>query len=118
MQPARWLLALLFIAAGSLHFLRPALYLAIMPPALPAPLTLVYLSGLFEVLGGLGLLPRATRAAAAWGLIALLIAVSPANLHMAMNPQLYPKIPHWALWARLPLQLPLIAWAWLYTRTP
>ena len=116
MQPARWLLALLFIAAGSLHFLRPAAYLAIMPPALPAPRTLVYLSGLCEILGGLGLLPRATRVAAAWGIIALLVAVFPANLHMAFNPQLYPKIPTWTLWARLPLQLPLIAWAWLYTR--
>lgn len=118
MQVARWLLAFLFIVAGSLHFLRPASYLAIMPPWLPAPRVLVYFSGLCEICGGLGLLPRATRPTAAWGLITLLIAIFPANLHMAFNPQLFPRVPHWALWARLPLQLPLIAWASLYTRTP
>ena len=117
-QPARYLMAALYIVAGTLHFIVPAAYVRIMPPLLPSPVLLVYLSGAFEVLGGLGLLLPATRRAAAWGLIALLVAVLPANVHMALYHAHWPGIPQWLLWARLPLQLPLIAWAWLYTRKP
>ena len=89
-----------------------------MPPYLPQPLLLVYGSGAAEILGGLGLLIAKTRRAAAWGLVALLIAVWPANLYMAMeHPALQGVMGQsWALWLRLPLQLPLIYWAWLYTR--
>lgn len=101
-------LALLFTAAGLLHFLRPAPYLRIMPPGLPAPGLLVALSGAAEVAGGLGLLWPATRRAAAWGLLALLAAVFPANIYMLqLHQQL--GLPLWALWARLPLQ-PLLMW--------
>jgi uncharacterized membrane protein len=114
----RVLLAVLFLLAGSLHFLAPQIYLRIVPPYLPAPLALVYLSGAAEMLGGAGLLIPSTRQAAAWGLIALLIAVLPANIYMATAHLAAPGITgqSWAQWLRIPLQLPLIYWAWLYTR--
>jgi uncharacterized membrane protein len=112
----RYLLAVVFIGAGILHFVHPETYLRIMPPALPAPQLLVLLSGVAEVAGGLGLLLPATRRWAAWGLLALLVAVFPANVHMLqLHEQLH--IPLWALWARLPLQ-PLLMWAvWRAGRT-
>jgi len=111
----RYVLGILFIAAGLYHFINPDFYLRIMPPYLPWHLFLVHLSGLFEsALGIMLLIPKFTRLAA-WGLIALLIAVFPANIHMAMNPQLYPDIPPFALWLRLPLQGVFIAWAYWYT---
>ena len=94
-----------------LHFWHPATYLRIMPPALPAPRLLVALSGAAEVVGGLGLLLPATRRAAAWGLLALLVAVFPANVYMLrLHEQLH--LPAWALWARLPLQPLLMWWVW------
>ncbi len=111
----RYLLAVLFLVAGALHFLITPVYVNIMPAYLPAPTLLVQISGLAEILGGIGLLVPATQSAAAWGLILLLIAVLPANLNMALHPGQWPGIPQWLLWARLPLQLPLIYWAFLYT---
>ena len=112
---SRYALALLFVGAGVLHFLRPATYLAIMPPALPAPLALVYVSGFFELAGGLGLLPARTRRLAGWGLLALLVVVFPANVYMALiHEQLH--IPGWVAWGRLPLQLPLLWWVWRVMR--
>lgn len=111
----RWLLGLLFVAAGVNHFLRPDFYVAIMPPYLPWHLPLVYLSGAAEAaLGALLLVPR-FQAAAAWGLVALLLAVFPANVHMAVNPHLFPAFNPALLWARLPLQGVLIAWAYWFT---
>ena len=111
----RYLFGLMFIAAGVMHFLKPAVYVRIMPPYLPIPLTLVYASGVAEVLLGFFLfVPRVTTLAA-WGLIALLIAVFPANLHMAMNPDKFPDIPTSLLYVRLPLQVLLIAWAYMLT---
>ena len=112
----RIILAILFIITGSLHFVVPQSYLKIMPPFLPAPVTLVHISGAAEILGGLGLFLPSTRQAAAWGLIALLIAVLPANIYMVAAHTRFAAIPLWALWLRLPLQLPLIYWAWLYTK--
>lgn len=112
----KYLLAILFVLAGVNHFLNPEFYLKMMPPYLPWHLFLVYLSGVFEiVLGALLLIPRFTRIAV-WGIIMLLIAVFPANIHMAVNPQLYPDISPLALWIRLPFQLVLIAWAYWFTR--
>ncbi len=116
MNLARSLLATLFVIAGILHFAITPVYTQIMPSFLPAPRLLVQISGLAEILGGLGLLIPALRPAAAWGLIALLIAVLPANLHMALHPAQFPRIPPALLWLRLPLQLPLLWWASLYTR--
>jgi len=114
----RVLLAIFFIVAGSLHFVIPHMYLKIVPPYLPAPLALVRISGAAEILGGIGLLLPLTRCAAAWGLVALLIAVLPANIYMATVHLNVPGImgQSWAQWARVPLQLPLLYWAWLYTR--
>ncbi len=112
----KWILGLLFAAAGVNHFLMPETYVAIMPPYLPRPLALVYLSGAAEVaLGAMLLIPK-FQTLAAWGLIALLIAVFPANLHMALNPNEFPDIPPVALWIRVPLQAVLIAWAFWFTR--
>jgi len=114
----RPLLAILFITSGCLHFFYPGIYLKIMPPYLPAHTSLVHISGAAEILGGLGLLIPATRHAAAWGLVALLIAILPANIYMATSHLRIPGImgQSWAQWLRIPLQIPLIYWAWLYTR--
>lgn len=116
---ASWVLALGMIGIGTLHFVRPKPFVRIVPRYLPAPLALVYVSGFCEILGGVGLLVPATRAWAAWGLIALYIAVFPANVYMLTdNVSLDPNkpIPRWALWLRLPLQLVFIAWAYWLTR--
>jgi uncharacterized membrane protein len=112
----RYVFALIFVLGGLYHFINPAFYLRIMPPYLPWHQFFVYLSGFIEIaLGLLLLVPKYTRPAA-WGLVALLIAVFPANIHMAMNPQLYTDIQPLALWLRLPLQGVLIAWGYRYTR--
>ena len=111
-------LALAMIAVGVAHFVRPKPFVRIVPKILPAPLALVYISGFFEVLGGVGLLIPQTRPLAAWGLIALYIAVFPANFYMLThNISLDPNkpIPRWALWARLPFQFVFIAWAYWFT---
>lgn len=112
----KYLLALFFVVAGVRHFTHPDYYLKIMPPYLPFHALLNYTSGFFEIaLGVLLVVPRFSRVAA-WGLIALLIAVFPANVHMATHPELYPEIPPAALLIRLPLQAVLIAWCYWYTR--
>jgi uncharacterized membrane protein len=106
------LAAVLYVTAGTLHFLKPDFYLKIMPPYIPWHLAMVRISGVFEILGGLGLLYPRTRRAAAWGLVALLVAVFPANLYMATNPTeagasaIAPAI----RLGRLPLQALLIVW--------
>jgi uncharacterized membrane protein len=115
---ARILLAVFFVAAGVSHFLLRDFYLAIVPPYLPAHRMLVDVSGVFEILGGLGVLLPATRSAAGWGLVALLCAVFPANLHMALHPEQFAAMGFTpgALYARLPLQAVFVAWAWWATR--
>ncbi|UOQ66325.1 DoxX family protein [Hymenobacter volaticus] len=111
-----YLLALIFIGAGILHFAAPSPYLRIMPPYLPAPLLLVYVSGAAEIAGGLGLLFPATRQVAGVGLVLLLVAVFPANVYMLQAHGAGLSVPMWALWLRLPLQLVLIAWVWWSSR--
>ena len=86
-----------------------------MPPYLPWHFAFVIISGVAEVVLGVGLLIPKTSRYAAWGLIFLLIAIFPANIHMATHPELYPNIPPIALWLRLPLQVLLILWAYWYT---
>ena len=113
---ARILFAAIFIIAGPLHFVYTPIYMRAMPPYLPAHRLLVLVSGVFEFLGGVGLLYPPTRRYAAWGLVALLIAVEPANLQMAVDHARWRSFPEWALWLRVPLQLPLIWWAWLCGR--
>jgi uncharacterized membrane protein len=116
----RTVLAVFFVAAGIMHFVVPDAYARVVPPALPAPHLLVVISGIAEILGGIGLFHSFTRSAAAWGLVALLIAVFPANLYMAVSHVPAPGIlgVRWVQWLRLPLQIPLILWAWRYTREP
>jgi uncharacterized membrane protein len=113
---SRWVLGSLFVAAGANHLVNPAFYLRIMPGYLPWHRELVDLSGIAEMLLGAMLLARGTRVLAAWGLIALLIAVFPANVNMALHPEAFPGLPPLALWARLPLQGVLILWVWWHTR--
>lgn len=112
-------LGLFFVVAGLNHFVLTDFYLAIMPPWLPWHRELVWLSGLAELgLGALVLWPPARRLAG-WGLIALCVAVFPANLHMALHPELFAQFPPLALWARLPLQAVAIAWiAWSTLNPP
>lgn len=114
----RVLLAIFMIVAGTLHWVTPDPFVNIVPSYLPYPLVLVYISGVFEILGGIGLLVPPTSKAAAWGLIALFIAVFPANINMAFNQIQMDGIPDSDLlrWGRLPFQAVLIAWAWWYTR--
>ena len=113
----RWLLAIAFILAGINHFINPAFYLKMMPPVLPAPLFLIYLSGFFEIaLGVLLFIPRFARFAA-WGIIWLLIAVYPANIYMAMNANLFPEFNPALVYLRLPLQFVIIGWAYWFTRS-
>jgi uncharacterized membrane protein len=114
----RVILAVFMVTAGVLHWVTPDPFVKIVPSFLPYPLALVYISGVFEILGGAGLLIPFVSRAAAWGLIALFIAVFPANINMAVNRIHLDGIPDspWLLWGRLPLQAVLIAWAWWYTR--
>lgn len=118
-MPLLLLLAVAMVGVGVLHFVRPEPFMRIVPPAFGDARLLVYVSGVFEVLGGVGVLIPQTRRAAAWGLIALFLAVFPANIYMAMEGiQIDPAnpVPDWAAWARLPFQALLIAWAFMFTR--
>ena len=114
--PARYLLAAFFIAAGLNHFWHTPFYVAMMPPYLPAPLALVYLSGIAEIGLGALLLFRRGQVIAGLGLIALSFAVFPANVHMALHPELFTQFSPTGLWLRLPLQAVVIAWAYWSTR--
>lgn len=112
------LLAFGFVAIGVAHFTHADFFVAIMPPYLPWHLELVYLSGIAEIAGGLGVLFAATRAWARIGLIALLVAVYPANIHMAMNPEPFVAegMSLTALYLRLPVQFLFMAWVWWAAR--
>ena len=121
-RPLRYVMAVLYVIAGAMHFLVPEVYVQIVPPVLPGPLTLVYLSGIAEIALGLGLLHPRTRRLAAWGIVGLLIAIFPANVYMATSGVVIEGTPgggdpsEIVRWGRLPLQVILVAWAWWYTR--
>lgn len=105
--------SVVFLTSGSLHFIKPEIFRQIMPPALPAPNALVAVSGAAEIAGALGLMIPSTRRAAALGLCALLVAVFPANIYMALAHERFARtVPAWLLYTRLPLQAVLIAWIW------
>lgn len=115
------LLAGFFVLAGTMHFVRPRYYRAIMPPYVPRHREAVIVSGVAEIVGGAAVVSPRTRRLAGWWLIGLLAAVFPANLHMAVNPEQVrgldlDRMPRWALWARLPLQPLMMLWAWRATR--
>ena len=116
MRIGRIILGCLFMGAGAAHFVWTRTYAGIVPDYMPAHRELVLISGAAEIAGGIGVLIPQTRRAAAVGLAVLLLAVFPANLWMAQHPERFPGIPLWLLWARLPLQSPLIWWALFYTR--
>ncbi len=108
------IMAILYIAAGLYHFINPKFYRKIVPPQIPYPSLAVAISGAAEILFGAGLLFENTRMYSAWGIILLLIAVFPSNIYMAVNNK-FSRIPLWIRIIRLPLQLVLIYWAWIYT---
>jgi uncharacterized membrane protein len=121
MNWSRRALAAFFTTTGVLHFAIPRSYEAMMPPSLPAHREAVIVSGIAEIAGGAAVLPPSTRRFARWWLLALLVAVFPANVHMALNPEQVrgldlDRVPRWALWARLPLQPLAMAWVWRATR--
>lgn len=111
----------IYAASGLFHFLFTPAYSRIVPSYLPAHRTLVLISGVAEFAGGIGLLVPETRTGqprrtAAWMLVLLLFAVFPANVAMVAEHERFPDVPLWAAWVRLPLQAPLVWWAWLYTK--
>jgi uncharacterized membrane protein len=109
-------LAAFFINVGVDHFVNPDFYLNIMPPSFPLHAEAVYISGFFEVVGGISLLIPRLRKIAGWGLVALLIAVYPANIYMAITPQAFPDIPVTLLYVRLAFQFVFFYWAYSVTR--
>lgn len=121
-KPLLYVMGPLYIVAGVVHFVVPKLYVQIVPPVLPAPLALVYLSGIAEIAVGVGLLHPRTRRHAAWATIGLLVAVFPANVYMATHGVVVEGAPGGgdpsalARWGRLPLQGVLVLWAFWYTR--
>lgn len=111
------IIASFFLIGGIGHFTHTAFFINIVPPYLPYPEALVYISGVFEILGALGLFSVKTRTLAGYGLIALAVCVFPANIHMAMHPELFPEHPAFALqFIRPPLQLVIIGLCWLASR--
>lgn len=122
MDRSQRLLAGFFVTAGTMHFVVPRSYEAMMPPSLPRHREAVAVSGVAEIVGGLAVLPPRSRRFARWWLLGLLLAVFPANVHMAVNPEQVPgldlrRIPRWALWTRLPLQPLAMLWVWRATRS-
>ena len=111
-----YVMAIFYFFAGINHFWHPDGYVKIMPTYLPYHLPLVYISGVIESLLGLLLIPKKTRRLAAWLVIALLIAVFPANIQMAVDFWKEKNAYLWVAILRLPLQVVLIWWAWIYTR--
>jgi uncharacterized membrane protein len=104
--------ALLFLGAGVLHFVKPGAYEPTVPDALPGHREIVYASGVAELAGGLAMLHERSARWAGWWLIALLVAVFPANVNMAVHAERFKSVPEALLWVRLPIQALLIAWVW------
>jgi uncharacterized membrane protein len=118
MRLSRTALAGFFTFAGIMHFLRPKPYEAIVPPPFPKKES-VAISGVAEMVGAVAVLHPAARKAGRWWLLALLLAIFPANIWMAVSPEKVrgaEKIPRWALWARLPLQPAAMVWVWRATK--
>jgi uncharacterized membrane protein len=110
-----YVMALLYILAGVNHFRSPRMYEKIIPPYFPNPQLLNLLSGVLEILFGLGLLLIPTRSIAAWSIIILLFAFFPTHIYMITQPKVRMGLPLWALYLRLPLQLLLVFWSFQYT---
>jgi uncharacterized membrane protein len=108
--------SLFYFASGTNHFWHTSFYLHIMPDHYAHPLALVKLSGIAEILGGLGLLVSATRRFSALGIALMLVVFFDVHVFMLRHPARFPGVPEWLLWARIPLQFVLIAWALYYAR--
>ncbi|MCU4751842.1 hypothetical protein OB919_07575 [Halobacteria archaeon AArc-curdl1] len=122
-RPLLYVMSSLYLLAGVAHFLAPKSFERAVPPQFPRPLELVYLSGIAEIALGIGVLYRRTRGVSAWGIVALLIAVFPANVHIATSdvldadlPPRFARVARLVALVRLPFQAVLIAWAWWYTK--
>lgn len=113
-----YVMSFFYVMAGFNHFMNPEYYLKMIPPYMPSPLTINVIAGAAEMLLGMMLVRPAVRSLAAWGIILLLAAIFPANLHMAQLGGGAFGVPTWALWVRLPLQLVLMAWAFIHTKNP
>jgi len=110
-----YIMAAIYVFAGLMHFITHKVFMRIMPPYIPWHRAMVIISGIAEIVLGIGLIFEQTRSWAAWGIIALLIAVFPANFEQVRSKRARMGLPKWAVWLRLPIQLVLIYWAWLYT---
>jgi uncharacterized membrane protein len=117
-RSSRGLCAAFFVGAGLLHFVRPKIYEQVVPPGFGDPRLVVMISGAAEIAAGLALRRSTARRLTRWGLTALLVAVFPANVYMALEPDRsgVSVVPGWLLWARLPIQPALIWWVWRVTR--
>jgi uncharacterized membrane protein len=120
MNRSRRALAGFFAFTGTMHFVIPRSFEAIVPPWLPLRREAVAISGVAEIAGGVAVLSPRSRRFARWWLLALLVAVFPANVHMALHPERVPgldlkRVPRWTLWARLPLQPLAMLWVWRAT---
>ncbi|MCG1002071.1 MULTISPECIES: DoxX family membrane protein [Halobacterium] len=122
-RPLRYVMGTIYVVAGVLHFRTPAAFERVVPPSLPRPRALVYVSGVAEVVFGVGVLFERTRRLSAWGIVALLVAVFPANVYMATDnvadelvPEGMERVARVAAWVRLPLQGVLVLWAWWHSK--
>lgn len=111
----QYVLGILLVLAGMNHFRTPKLYERIVPPYIPAAGMVVIFSGILEMVLGFMLMNKNTQSEAAWGIIIMLILFIPAHIFMLQNKKASLKLPQWALILRLPLQLALMYWAFLYT---
>jgi len=123
-RPLRYAMGAVYVVAGVLHFLVPASFERVVPPSLPSPRGLVYVSGVAEVGLGVGVLFERTRRLSAWGIVALLVAVFPANVYTVTDdvagelaPDGMEGVARAVAWARLPFQAVLVAWAWWHARS-
>jgi uncharacterized membrane protein len=118
---ALYFTGLFFCLAGAHHFIAPEFYKPMMPPYIPIPMELIYISGFFEIIGGIGLMIPKTRVIASWGLMALLLAVLPADIHFWTKinplPNAYVSL-SWVLFLRIPLQFLFIAWLYMFAKNP
>ena len=105
----------LYIIAGLFHFIKPRIYMSIMPPYIPFHTTLIYLSGILEIILGVAILFNNTHIYALWSIIVMLILFLPVHFYMASDKKFEKKIPKWALILRIPIQFILIYWAYIFT---
>ena len=110
------LFVLFYVSSGINHFISPDFYLKLMPPYIPFPLEVIYLSGVIEIILGVGAALSRFRVWAAWAIIFMLISFMPVHIHMVAHPEMYPDVPEIGLWLRIAVQGALIWWAYCYAK--